>query len=161
MIAAPPDICFRTEPLTDALWDELMPLMAAHCAEVGPFRDLPFNPNKPAYERMWRAGALAIFTVRDGERLIGYAAFFVSPSLHHFPAIFAQADVLYVAPDERYNFIGLGLMRWVEVTLRVDWRVDRVCMGSKSVTNKSIAPLLSRLDYAEVDSVWWKELTNG
>ena len=151
---------FQAEPLTDALWGELMPLMAAHCAEVGPFPDLPFSPHKAAYERMAAANAFVVYTARYEGAVVGYGAFFISPSLHHYPAIFAQADVLYVMPQQRCRLLGFGLIQYCHDQLRARG-VQRVCGGSKVALGKSIAPLLDRLGYVEVDSVWWKELTYG
>ena len=153
-----PNLSVDTEPLTDELWDDLLPLTAAHNVEVGPFPDLVFNPNKAAYQRMFAHGALAVITARKGEALVGYAAFFVSPSLHYFPAIFAQADVLYVDPAHRDGMLGLSLMRHAHWVLREHFHADRVFLGSKADASKSIMPLLDRLGYEVVDTVAVKKL---
>jgi hypothetical protein len=153
-------VVFAQEGLTDSLWDELMPLMEAHCAEVGPFKDLPFNPNKAAYQRMASYGALAVFTARNGERLVGYAAFFISPSLHHYPAIFAQADVIYLMPEQRQALAGLSFMQFIRAEL-ADRDVNRAFIGSKADPSKSIAPLLDRIGAVLVDQIHVLEINHG
>lgn len=153
MLATETTTRFATELLYGNLWSELTPLMEAHCREIGPFPELVFNPHKKAYQRMQDHGALAVFTARQAGALVGYCAFFISPSLHYFPAIFAQADVLYVQLEHRTGFVGLGLMQHAHAELIRRWNVAKVFFGSKAARDKSIAPLLERMGYALVDHV--------
>ncbi len=58
-------IQFAKEPLTDALWDEAMPLLQAHWKEVAAFQDIPLNPDRALYAASEEAGILRVFTARD------------------------------------------------------------------------------------------------
>lgn len=60
-------IQFAREPLTDALWDEAMPLLRAHKDEIAHFQDIPLEPDIPLYAANEAAGVLRCFTARDSE----------------------------------------------------------------------------------------------
>lgn len=99
---------------------EAVPLFEDHWREVGVDRDkivLSID-----FERLFlleRSRALSGFTARLDGKLAGYALFLCCPHLHYKEAVFAYADVIYVAPEyRRTTGAGLGLIRFAERTLR-------------------------------------------
>ena len=101
-----PTVRFSREPLTDALWNEALPLLVDHWAECG--NDTPFRPSLTSYGQLEANGVLRVFTARQSidnaewgepihgirprDPLVGYAMFTVLPSLNT-GALEAQQDV--------------------------------------------------------------------
>lgn len=146
-------VTYQTEPLSDSLWSELLPLLDAHWREVAHWRDLPLNPNREAYAKIEAAGMLRAYTARADGRLIGYIACVIAPSLHYAPHLFANQDVLYVDPAYRGFHFGAALIRFCHARLR-DEGVTLLVQHGKHRSDLNIGPLLHRLGYEHVDDLW-------
>ncbi len=146
---------YRTEPLTDALWEELQPLLDANQAEVPHFvASAPVAPRRNAYQQAQDMGILRIYIARDAEfhTVLGYMAVLVNHSLHQGSIKVASLDVVYVAQNFRGSPIGRMLIRHAHQDLReqgVSTLFSHVKHGPLS-----IGPLLQRLGYEHAEDVW-------
>lgn len=147
----------QREPLTDALWEELMPLLAAHWDEIAHYRDIPLKPEKPRYFQLQRNGALRIWTSRLEGALIGYLAVFVAPNLHYADSLCASQDVLYVDPAHRGGRLGMDMIQHAEHCLRAEG-CQVFVQHSKASAEKTIGRFLQRAGYELVDLVYQKRL---
>lgn len=91
-------------------------MASAHWSEV----EAPLGVSDPeplidGYAALERGNALIAMGAHDENtgKLIGYATAIVVPNLHS-GVLFAQSDLLYVAPAHRGRFVGLRLMRAIE-----------------------------------------------
>jgi len=105
------------EPLTQTLFDEIVPLArkgwaestvakAETCAWHGE-RDFDIDPDFEQYEAMHSVGALVLFTMRDNGALVGYATGTCWRGMHHRHFIVAQSDSFYVEPPYRGHVVRL------------------------------------------------------
>lgn len=136
--------------------EDIMPLLDMHYAELTRDKDrVKLDPMWERYAQLEASGrdALQVYTARNGETLVGYAAFFVQPHLHYralFPAI---NDVVYVHPEHRGS-VGLRLIRHCERELKPF--AHKIVFHVKSDT--PMAALLPRLGYALEEHVFGKFL---
>lgn len=152
---------FATEALTDALWQELEPLLRSNAQEIPHFvAEAPIEPRHDIYQRMHELGALRIYTARDPEGyLIGYMAVLLAFSLHQASARIATLDVLYVSEPWRGANVGRGLLDRAHDDLRRG--CVRVLFNHVKCGPLSIGALLSRLGYEQVEEVWAINLERG
>lgn len=149
-----PSVAVTLERIT-TLWHELLPLAEAHNAEVGAFPELPFRLDREVLEQWDGFNALRVFTVRDGERLIGYAAFVLMPCLFH-PVKVAHHLALYLVPEFRRQGIANHLLAICDGILRVEG-ARLVFQHTKDGAGDHGA-LLRRLGYQLVDHVYVRRL---
>ena len=147
---------YRREEFSDALVEEFKPLLAAHWCEVAHYADLPMAPRWEQYRAIAAAGAMRVFTVRDGGRLIGYSVHIVTPSLH-YGVLSAQEDVLYVAPEHRRGSLGRKLVEFADLALQL----EGVVVTFRHVKLKpelNFGPLLARIGYEPIDQLHGRRL---
>lgn len=155
---------FAREPFSDALLDEMVPLLTRHWAEVGHYPDIRLDVDASVYHTAEGNGALRLFTVRaraypaDGvcidDALIGYAAFFVRRNPHYASSLQAVQDVIYIAPTCRGG-AGARFIRWCDDQLRAEG-VQAVYHHVKVAHNWGA--LLERMGYEAVDVIYAKRL---
>jgi len=100
-----------SEPFTQALADEISPLGQQswdECSEIKKDtcsfhgeRGFQIQPDIPQYLNLAAGNSLVAMTLRDGERLVGYALIVLYRSLHHAPVRCANVDTFYIQPDHR------------------------------------------------------------
>ncbi len=127
---------------------------------------VPLAPNWKAYRDLERQGVLRSALLRRDGALVGYAAWFVQPPLHHSLTLWAVSDLFYVDPAERGR-AGAFLLRRSEQMLR-DLGVRVIYYGVKPVKQPgdlgykrgrdSVGRLLSKLGYAKIEEAWAKFL---
>jgi GNAT superfamily N-acetyltransferase len=132
-------------------------LGARHWTEIAHFRDIPLEVDWDAYAAFEAAGRLRTFTVRIDGQLVGYCLFILSHHPHYKSSLYAMQDVLFLAPEHRGAHIGAQLIRFCEERLRVEG-VQVVTQHSKAKRELDLGPLLTRLGYELVDTVWAKRL---
>jgi hypothetical protein len=135
---------FRRETLFDVI-EEVPPLFEAHHAEMTP-HPFKLNPKWEMYTEMERQGSLVVLTARDGEKLVGYSAFFVGQHRHFEDVGVAENDLLYLAEQHRKT-AALGFLRFAEKTLKA-LGVQYISYHSRPINNLSL--ILQRLGYADV-----------
>jgi GNAT superfamily N-acetyltransferase len=109
---------FQRESLSDGLKADLAPLMAAHWAEVAPYRDIALDVDWPLYDAIERAGALRVYTARREGVILGYASFIVRPHLHYRQHVYATCDALYLLPEERGHTLAARLIGYAAESLK-------------------------------------------
>ena len=147
----------QRESLTDALWDELMPLLAAHWDEIAHHRDIPLKPDKTRYFQLQTNGHLRVWTSRLEGAIIGYLAVFVAPNLHYADCLTASQDVLYVDPAHRHGRLGSDMIQHAEHCLRAEG-CQVFVQHSKASADKTIGRFLQRHGYELMDLVYTKRL---
>lgn len=106
------EVTFAREPLL-ASWREALPLALAHNAETG--LSLPLKPDTEMLLAMERAGALVLYTMRDGSELVGYALFGVALNAL-YGEVMAFQYALYVAMPYR-GMPAMRFMRWQDAEI--------------------------------------------
>ena len=139
---------------------EIEPLLEREWQAAGEdHENLPFDPNWDAYVALERAGALRVFTVRDGKRLVGHLVFAVSACLHSKTVRTATSDALWIEPDARRPGVAMRLFRFAEAWLR-----DEGVRVSHIRTN-TLLPAAARIaeheGYREVARVHSKVLSHA
>jgi GNAT superfamily N-acetyltransferase len=149
-------ISYARESIRD-LKDEVLPLLQAHWREIAFYPDIPLNPRWDAYFHAEDSGSLRCYSVRDRGVLIGYAAFFLNPSLHYGGSLQAAQDVIYVDPMYRNGRIGLGLIRHCEHALRAEG-CQLLMQHAKADQKHVFGAVLQRLGYDVLDVIYSKRL---
>lgn len=146
---------FAAETLTPALVGELTPLLRDHYAEVAHYQDIPLKVDWKGYFLAHNAGALRMFTVRDGEgELVGYAVFFVKANLHYADSLQALQDVIFLDRPAR-GHTGAKFVKWCDDRLRAEG-VQVVYHHVKAAHDWG--KMLERQGYELVDTIWGKRL---
>jgi hypothetical protein len=153
------DIVFAREIFTEALLDETLPLVRAHWREVAHYADIPLDPDASAYHHAEFRGFLRVYTARKvgplgDHRLVGYAAYFVRPSIHYASSVQASQDVIYVSPECRGS-TGARLIQFADEQLAGEG-VQAVYHHVKVAHNWG--RLLERMGYEAVDVIYAKRL---
>jgi hypothetical protein len=153
-------VSFRRESLTDALWSEMQPLLAAHWREIAHFQDIPLEPDREFYRAAERADALRVFTAYTTtgfaavDHLVGYAAYFVKHNPHYASSLQAVQDVVYLDPSVRGG-TGYRFIAWCDDQLRAEG-VQVVIHHVKAAHNWG--KVLERQGYKAVDVLYAKRL---
>lgn len=116
--AAPLRYTVQWEPLDAIISPELVQLLVDNYAEIETDQDaVPLDPDMTHAYFLEETGVLRIMTLRWGAELVGYNAFYVTPSIHSRVSSIAINDVLYVKPKHRSRG-GLILLRTAEKALK-------------------------------------------
>jgi|ERR1700677_1113613 len=125
----PTTVSFALEPVAPLLADGLEDLLIFHWQEVEQHQDvMPLTVDWPKYLMLERAGIYRAVVARQDGRLVGYAAYFVQPPLHHSHATWAVNDVLYLDPVFRRGRTGDKLIEAAEGFMRE--------LGAKLITQE-------------------------
>lgn len=137
------------------LWPELWPLLFAHWEEIATWSDIPMDPDREAYEAIEDAGLLRLYTARNAQGLVGYAAYVVRTHLHYRGSVQAVQDVVYLRPEYRQGRIGQKLLEAADADLASEG-VQVVFQHVKLAHN--FGPLLERLGYEHLENVYARRL---
>ena len=150
---------FALETLEQVRAAGIEQLLERHWQEVAFYKDIPLEPDWELYQVTESIGRLRIFTARIRGELVGYAAFLLNRNPHYKSSWQASQDVLFVAPEHRNGRIGAHLILFAERRLRMEKPPVQVTyQHSKASEELDIGPLLDRLGYELVDSIWAKRL---
>jgi DNA-binding Lrp family transcriptional regulator len=145
---------YQKEELTDALLEEVMPLLRLHYEEIAHFKDIPLQPDAERYKNLQAAGVLRTFTVRtDTNLVIGYAVYFVHRNLHYSGSLQAVQDVLYIDPTKRG--FGMKFILWCDEQIKAEG-VQVVYHHVKASHN--FGPMLEKIGYELIDLIYGKRL---
>jgi GNAT superfamily N-acetyltransferase len=98
--------------------EEMKLLHRAHWQETEAHRHgLAFNPDYDTFVRYERAGRYVLFTVREGERLMGNCAMYLDMSAHT-KTLIATEDTLYLLPEARKGRTAARFVSYVEEALK-------------------------------------------
>ena len=147
-----PAVVFGRERVVD-VWDEIVPLLKDHWREVAHYRDVPLDPDKEFYHKADEFGRVRVFTARKGDRLVGYAIYFVGPEVHYRSLKQATQDLVFVSKEHRG--FGVAFMRWCDERLREEG-VDTVLCHVKAAHDYGV--VFERMGYELVDKVYYRRL---
>jgi hypothetical protein len=88
---------------------DALPLFERHDRELADEKT-PLDVFTESYEQMDKTGSLQILTARDGDILVGYCLFIISPNLARKTMICATQNIFYVSPEYRGN-TGVRLLK--------------------------------------------------
>lgn len=138
-------IAYQKEFLCEVV-NQVDALLKLHYEELTRNKDrVKLDPMWTEYATLEMMGRFHVFTARDGDDLIGYAAFFVTKHLHYADLCTAMNDVLFLHPDHRLGMTGIRLLKFCEAELK-KLGAHKVCWHAKLET--SLIPILHRLGYA-------------
>jgi hypothetical protein len=111
---------FSRELLCEVV-EEVQPLLEAHYRELTLNQDVvKLDPQWEKYAALEATGAFVVYTAREGERLCGYSAYFVTQHMHYAALKVAQNDVFYVTEDKRKGMVPIRFLRYCEAQLKAD-----------------------------------------
>jgi GNAT superfamily N-acetyltransferase len=146
---------FSEETLSQCL-DEARPLLVDHWENIALNKDtIPLNPLWNIYEKLEETGNLKIITARQDEKLVGYAAYVISPSLHYSSEIIADADVFWLDPNHRKGMAGMRLFKHAEKVLK-SYGVTRIL--NKVKIHFDVGKVFERMGYNPIERVYSKSL---
>ena len=146
-------ITYAKEKWVDIV-DDCIPLFQRHWEEIALNKDkVKLAINFEAYQKLCDADILKAYTARDGEKIVGYHIFLVTPHLHYMNDLFAVADVLFVAPEYRGKMAGLKLIKFSEQQLKADG-VAVIVQNTKLAHD--FGPILERLGYSQSERIFTK-----
>jgi len=151
------------EPLTRALFDEVVPLArkgwaestiakAETCAWYGE-RDFEVDPDFEQYQALARVGALVVFTMRSSGVLVGYVTGTCWRGMHHRHFIVAQSDSFFVEPPYRGHVRRLVRAYEQEMTRR-----GAVALNWLTHTNGPVFKLLKARGYVADETMMEKRV---
>ena len=134
---------------------EILPMLAAHQAEVGKFRDLsPIDPDLGRYQAAEEAGKLLAILARQDGITVGYSVNFLLLNLH-YGTPYCSNDLLYVRPGMRKGRVGLRLIS--ETVMRARARGARLMLWHAK-EDTALNALLPRLGYEVLDVIHAKRI---
>jgi hypothetical protein len=143
-------IKFQSESLS-ACWEEAVPLMQANYEETGTWVG-PFNPDRKKFEQLENVGFLRVFTMRDGEKLVGYQLFIVMFGLNSPASLIATCHVAYVAKSHR-GMSAVKFLHWADERLMYEGAVG---ITRHSTIYKPLDKLYERMKYHKIEESWLK-----
>jgi GNAT superfamily N-acetyltransferase len=150
---------FALETLEQVRASGIEQLLERHWQEVAFYKDVPLEPDWELYQVTESIGRLRIFTARIAGEFVGYAAFLLNRNAHYKSSWQAAQDVIFVVPEHRNGRLGAHLVLFAERHLRLETPpVQVVYQHSKASSELDIGPLLKRLGYELVDTIWAKRL---
>lgn len=128
-------------------------LLERHWREIAYYEDIPLDVDWNFYQEADKRGLLRIFTVRDGEELVGYAVYLVRHAPHYKSSLQAVQDVIFLAPEYRRGSAGLQLVGYADAMLAAEG-VQLTYHHSK--VKQPIDIILRRQGYQLIERVWGK-----
>ena len=150
-------IYFHIEPL-EAAWAEIMALAEQHWTETEEYRH--GQGFKPVYSRYAEYAAcdwMFVVMVRDEGRAIGYAAMYVTPSMHTQKLV-ATEDTFFLLPEYRGKGLASDFVTFVEGECIRRGAVE-VLFTAKAVNH--VGAILEHLDYLPVAVQYAKQLSRA
>ena len=111
-------ITAQIEKLADTL-EEMKPYFPVHWEEFGLYKDRqPLDPQYDQYLLREQQGQVALATLREDGKLIGYFPVFINPGLHYKTTLTATMDIVYLPEQYRGNKYGYMLFDCMRTELK-------------------------------------------
>lgn len=135
----------------DQVRGEIEPLLRQHWEEIAMFKEeVELAPDWGRYIALERDRALAIYTVRNEGKLVGYAVFIIHYMLHYKHTLAAANDILWLAPEYRNAGVGGRFIAFCEEDLR-EREVDVVSLHIKK--HFDFRPLVHPMGYQDAETI--------
>ena len=143
----------RWEPFSKVA-DEARSLFTRQQAEIGEDYE-PLDPDWDFYYAYERAGSCAVWTARTMEGVLaGYVVWITSRGRHAVETIFAEADLLYLAPEWREGLTGYKFLKSAIAAIRKEGP-DIIRVETNDLFEDGrVGVLLKRLGFRRVGTVW-------
>lgn len=149
-------VTFAREDVSADFLTEALPLLTEHWREIAAYSDIPLSVDEVAYLAAQEAGAVRLFTVREG-LLLGYACFFVRPHIHYASsAPQAVQDVVYLHPSLRGNRVGADFLGYCDEQLCAEG--VQVVHHHVKLAHPQLGNALERMGYQAVETVYSRRL---
>lgn len=148
-------LTYQVETFDNVLVD-MQELITHHYDEIALHKEaIPLDPDWVRYKALADSKVLFITTVRDDNKLIGYAWFFITNHIHYKSTTVAANDVLYLHPDYRKGMTGIKLIKFSESEL-TKLGVTKAVWHIKF--HKDFRNILYRMGYEDEDAIVGKIL---
>jgi len=138
----------------DAVVSDIKPLLEKHWKEIALNKEkIKLNPNWEAYYNLEAENRLKIFTARDDGKLVGYFVVIVGIHIHYKDHLFANNDVIYLAPKYRRGFTLIKLIKFSEKCLKADG-VSVLTINTK--VHRPFDRLMDFLKFTKVERIYSK-----
>lgn len=139
-------VAFQRETATLPLLKTVLALIRDHFSY-----NRKLDPNLDQYIKAEENGALRLFTVRQGDVLIGAAIFSVGPHPHFQSETVALQDLIYIQPDSPFH--GMALIRFCHQELSKE-KYDSIVF--QTTNDPDISALFVREGFKAVGAVYTK-----
>lgn len=148
-------LTFAVEPLPEC-WREWLPLAKQHWDETEQFHvGQTFGPSFERYNAYAAQGWFVMVIARNDGKMVGYAGFYVVPSMHS-QAIISMEDTWFLLPEYRKGWNAAKLFAFAEAEAVKRGSIE--ASGTVRTTNPHAAAILKRRGYVERASLWIKQL---
>lgn len=149
-------ISFAVETVDAMLAPEIQAMMAQHLADVAPldaWRTL--DAGVGMYRQCEAAGMFYVIVARDNGVPVGYSGTFIGPHRFCVGTIFANNDMLFLAPAFRGTNVALRLMR---ATVAEAKRRGASVMGWAARPDSRFGQMLARSGHVVAESLYLREI---
>ena len=136
-------------------WDEFIPLVVDHCAEI--VQDAP-DLDKEVMLLLEEQGSLRCFTVRDDGKAVGYAIYVLETNVMEKTRFVARDVGLYLAKSHRGGITVVRLLKYAETSMIPDGVVD---IYQNIPADSPVGALLEKMGYDRIEEVFRKRLIEG
>jgi len=148
-------IKFAREKFTDVC-DEIKPLLEDHWQEIALNKDkIKLNPDWNRYFQMECAEQLAIFTMRDNGKMVGYFVIIMIKHLHYVDHVFAFNDIIFVHPSYRKGMNAIRFIKFCESEVK---KIGASVLTINSKVHAPFGSILERIGYAHIEQIYSKAL---
>lgn len=152
-------IKFQKESIS-AVKDEVMPLLLQHWEEIALNKAaVPLDPRWDMYEVLEEKGNFLAVTARCDNKIIGYAAYFITLNFHYKSLIVGESDIFYLAKPYRKGMTGVRLLQAAENELLssgVNFIVNKTKIHFRNENNADVGGLFTHLGYKHIENIYSK-----
>ena len=150
-------LIFSIEPLVKC-WNEYVEVSSLHWKETEEYRHgYPYNPSFDRYNQYDKAGWFFMVTVRDNEKLVGYAGIYLTPSMYT-QRLIATEDTVFLLPEYRKGRNAFNLYKFIEKESRVR---GAEMMGATTKLSNGAGRILEYLGFKPISYQFFKNLTDN
>ena len=133
---------------------ELPPLFLEHWKELALNKDVvPLDPDFDKFYALDVQNILRVLTVRDGERLAGYAFLLLGPHLHYKSTIWGHVDMYWLDPALRCGWTGVKLMQTLIRDAKTMGAVNLTLATKTHFMDNRVTKLLQRLGFKPIETI--------
>lgn len=144
---------FQRETLSPELIEEMMPLLKAHHEEMDSI--LPLDPDFARFQFLQDCGALAVFTMREAQDLVGYWVCIVNHAIHSKNVLIAYSDAIYVKPEAR----GLEPIKFIKFVVAELKKQGVKVFDCLIKTQHNFGVILERMGFKQEEQAFTLRLT--
>jgi GNAT superfamily N-acetyltransferase len=130
--------------------DELPPLFVRYGDELG--KDAT-DPDWSNLLRLAMTGVLRVVTLRDNNKLVGFAISMVGPHLMYRSVCHGITIAVFIDKPYRHGWTGLKFLAKNRDILR-EWGVKRACIAEDATADKSLRKVYERVGYTPDETTY-------